>query len=266
MGIPVVQGRSFDSRDRSDGLPVAIVSDLAARVFWPNASPIGKRVSVNSVQGTRIWREVVGVVGSTRHFGLEATQRPEIYIPHSQSPSAFMILVVRVRGSSTDVLQACRREISAMDPQQAVMNGGSVEELVSGAQARRRFQSTLLTTLAGVAVLLAALGIYGVTAYSVTRRAREIGTRIALGAQPRDVVLMIARTGSRTIVVGALVGLAGAVALSRVLANLLFGVSALDATTFTAVVVLLGLVAGLSLYFPSRRAASVDPVIVLREA
>ena len=141
-----------------------------------------------------------------------------------------------------------------------------MEELVSGAQARRRFQSALLTTLAGVAVLLAALGIYGVTAYTVTRRAREIGTRMALGARPRDVVLMIARTGSLTIVGGALVGLTGAMALSKVLANLLFGVSALDPTTFAAVGVLLGLVAGLSLYLPSRRAAWVDPVIVLRES
>lgn len=265
MGIPVVQGRSFDSRDRSDALPVAVVSDLAASAFWPNESPIGKRLSVNSVKGTRVWREVVGVVRGTRHFGLEATQRPEIYIPHSQTPSAFMILVVRGQGSAADVLKACRREIAAMDPQQAIMDGGSLEELVSGAQARRRFQSALLTALAGVAVLLAALGIYAVTAYTVTRRAREIGTRMALGARPRDVVLMIARTGSRTIVVGALVGLTGAMALSKVLANLLFGVSALDATTFAAVVIVLGLVAGLSLYLPSRRAASVDPVIVLRE-
>ena len=266
MGIPVVQGRSFDSRDRADALLVAVVSDVAASAFWPNESPIGKRVSVNSVKGTRVWREVVGVVRGTRHFGLEATQRPEIYIPHSQAPSAFMILVVRGQGSGADVLKACRREIAAMDPQQAIMDGGSLEELVSGALARRRFQSALLTTLAGVSVLLAALGIYGVTAYTVTRRAREIGTRMALGARPRDVVLMIARTGSRTIVVGAMVGLTGAVALSKVLASLLFGVSAVDATTFAAVVIALGLVAGLSLYLPSRRAASVDPVIVLRES
>jgi predicted permease len=265
MAIPVVQGRSFDSRDRADALPVAVVSDLAASAFWPNESPIGKRVSVNSVKGTRVWREVVGVVRSTRHFGLEATPRPEIYIPHTQAPGAFMILVVRGQGSDADVLKACRREIAAMDPQQAIMDGGSLDALVSGAQARRRFQSVLLTAFAGVAVLLAALGIYGVTAYTVTRRAREIGTRMALGARPRDVVLMIARTGSRTIAVGALAGLTGAMALSKVLANLLFGVSALDATTFAAVLIVLGLVAGLSLYLPSRRAASVDPVIVLRQ-
>jgi putative ABC transport system permease protein len=261
----VIQGRSFDAHDRADALPVAVVSDLAAREFWPNESPIGKRVSVDSVQGRPRWREVVGVVRSTRHFGLETPQRPEIYVPHSQAPSPFMILVVRARGSATDVLEACRREIAAMDSQQAIMDGGGLDELVSNAQARRRFQSILLTSLAGVAVLLAALGIYGVTAYTVTRRAREIGTRIALGARRRDVIMMIARTGSRTIVVGALIGVAGAVALSRILANLLFGISALDPTTFAVVVLVLGLVAGLSLYLPSRRAACVDPVIVLRE-
>jgi hypothetical protein len=241
------------------------VSDLAARMFWPSESPIGKRVSINSAQGKRIWREVVGVVRSTRHFGLEATMRPEVYVSHSQAPSSFMILVVRAHGNGTDVLRACRREIAAIDPQQAVMHGGSLDELVSNAQARRRLQSTLLTTFAVVAALLASLGIYGVTAYTVTRRAREIGTRMALGALPRDVVMMIARTGSRTIVIGAIVGLTGAMALAKLLANLLFGVSALDAWTFAAVVLSLMLVAGLALYLPSRRAAAIDPVVVLRE-
>lgn len=264
MGIPVVEGRSFDSRDRADTPPVAIVSDLAARMFWPNENSIGKRISINSVGGKRIWREVVGVVRSTRHFGLEAPQRPEVYAPHLQAPSSFMILVVRSQGNAADVLRACRREIAAIDPQQAVMHGGSLEELVSNAQARRRFQSTLLTTFAVVAVLLAALGIFGVTSYTVTRRAREIGTRIALGALPRDVVLMIARTGSRPIVIGALAGLAGAVALSKLLASLLFGVSPLDASTFAGAVLLLTVVASLSLYFPARRAAKVDPMVALR--
>jgi putative ABC transport system permease protein len=265
MGIPIVQGRSFDSRDRADASPVAIVSDLAARQFWPNESPIGKLISINSVAGKWVWREVVGVVPSTRHFGLEAPQKPEVYVVHSQAPSSFMILVVRAQGNAGDVLGECRREIAAIDPQQAVMQGGSLEELVSNAQARRRFQSALLSAFAIVAALLAALGIYGVTAYTVTRRAREIGTRLALGALPRDVVMMIARTGSRTIVIGAFVGLAGAAALSRILASLLFGVSALDAGTFAGVALLLALVAGLSLYLPSRRAAAVDPVVVLRE-
>jgi putative ABC transport system permease protein len=234
-------------------------------MYWPGENPVGKRASINSVKGKPVWREIVGVVRSTRHFGLEAPPRPEIYVAYTQAPSEFMILVVRFQGGAADVLSACRREIAAIDPQQAVMNGGSLEDLVSNAQARRRFQSTLLTAFAVVAALLAALGIYGVTAYTVARHAREIGTRMALGALPRDVVLMMARTGSRTIVAGALVGLAGAVALSRILTNLLFGVSALDVWTFTAVLLLLMLVAGLSLYFPSRRAAAVDPVVVLRE-
>lgn len=265
MGIPVVQGRSFNSGDRADTPSVAIVSDLAARRFWPGESAIGKRLSVNSVKGKRIWREVVGVVRSTHHFGLEEPQRPEVYVPHLQAPSSFMILVIRTQGNPADVLSACRREIAAIDPQQAVMDGGSLEELVSNALARRRFQSALLTVLAGVAVLLAAVGIYGVTSYTVTRRAREIGTRIALGALPRDISLMIAKTGLRTIVVGAVVGLAGALAISRLLANLLFGISPLDPWTFTGVAMLLVVVAGLALYLPSHRAAAVDPLVVLRD-
>jgi len=265
MGIPLVQGRYFDSRDRADGPPVAIVSDLAAGMFWPNESPMGKRVSINSVEGKRIWREVVGVVRSTRHFGLEHPLRPEVYVAHAQAPSSFMVLVVRFQGVAAGVLNACRREVAAIDPQQAIMHGGSLEELVSNAFSRRRFQSTLLTAFAVVAALLASLGIYGVTAYTVSRRAREVGIRMALGARPRDVVLMIAGTGSRTVAAGAVVGLAGAVALSRILANLLFGVSALDSWTFGSVVLLLMFVAGLALYLPSRRAAVVDPVVVLRE-
>ena len=149
--------------------------------------------------------------------------------------------------------------------------GGHVRAAVSGSsfptpEAKRRLQSTVLTAFAAVAALLAALGIYGVTAHSVTRRRREIGTRLALGARPRDVVLMIAKTGSRAIVIGALAGLAGAVALAKVLTSFMFGVSALDSATFAGVALLLTLVAGLALYLPSRRAAMVDPVIVLREA
>jgi putative ABC transport system permease protein len=266
MGIPLVEGRWFDTRDRAGALAVAVVSDLAAKRFWPNERPIGKRVSIDTVDGQPRWREVVGVVRGTRHFGLEATPRPEVYVPHTQAPSPFMILVVQARGGTADVLQACRREIASLDPQQAIMPAGSLDELVSAAQARRRLQSTLLTTFAAAAVLLAALGIYGVTAHTVTRRAREIGTRIALGAQPGDVVRMIATTGLRPIVAGAAVGLAGAVALSRMLAGTLFGVSALDAATYVAVAATLTLAAGLALYLPSRRAATVDPVRVLRQS
>jgi predicted permease len=266
MGIPLVQGRTFDTRDGAAALPVAIVSEVAAARFWPNENAIGKRLSIESIQGKRLWREVVGVVHTTRHFGLEANPRPEVYVPHAQSPSSFMIVVVRVHGDDADILRAMRREIAAIDSQQAVMQGGSLEQLVSDAQAKRRLQSTVLAALAVLAVLLAALGIYGVTAHSVTRRRREIGTRLALGARPRDVVLMIAKTGSRAIVIGTLAGLAGAVALSKVLASFMFGISALDSATFAGVALLLTLVAGLALYPSSRRAATVDPVIVLREA
>ena len=265
MGIPLVQGRTFDTRDVAEALPAAIVSEVAAARFWPNQNPIGKRLSIEVIDGKQLWREVVGVVHTTRHFGLEVSPRPEVYVPHAQSPSPFMILVVRARADEVEMMRAMRREVAAIDSQQAVMQGGSLEQLVSDAQAKRRLQSALLTAFAAVAVLLAALGIYGVTAHSVTRRRREIGTRLALGARPRDVVLMIARTGSRAIVIGAIAGLAGAVAMSRVISSFVFGISALDTTTYTVVALLLLAVAGLALYLPSRKAATVDPTVVLRE-
>jgi len=265
MGISLLQGRLFDSRDRADSAPVAIVSELAARRFWPSESPIGKHVSINSAAGKRVWREVVGVVRSTRHFGPEEQLKPEVYVEQSQAPSPFMFLVIRFRGSGSEVLKACRREIAGIDPQQAIMQGGSLEELISDAQAKRRFQSATLGLFAVFALLLAAVGIYGVTAFAVNRRAREIGTRMALGAVPRDVILMITRTGSRAILAGALVGLCGCVALSKVLSSMLFGIAALDPITISLAAVMLLTVAGLSLYLPGRRAASVDPVLVLRD-
>jgi putative ABC transport system permease protein len=265
MGIGLIHGRLFDSRDRADSAPVAIVSEVAARAFWPNENPIGKRISINAVKGKRVWREVVGVVNSTRHFGLETPPKPEVYVEQSQSPTPFMFLVVRFRGSGSDALKACRREVAAIDPQQAIMQGGSLEEIISQAQARRRFQTATLGVFAIIALLLAAIGVYGVTAYTVSRRAREIGTRIALGAVPREMVLMIMKVGSRVLAVGMFAGLCASVALSRALSGMLFGVSALDPSTIAAVAAVLLAITGLSLYVPGRRAALVDPVAVLRE-
>jgi putative ABC transport system permease protein len=266
MGIQLVQGRTFEEHDRADSPKVAVISDLAARTYWPNANPIGKRLSVDeSKDGQPVWHEIVGIVRGTRHFGLEAEQKPEIYVPHTQSPEPFMILVVRVHANMDSVIRACRSEVSSIDSQQAGFAALRAEDMLFGSETRRGFQTFLLAGFALLAVFLAAIGIYGVAAYTVMRRAREVGIRVALGARPAHVVLMVLRQGMFTIIAGATTGVLAAAALSRVLAGLLFDVSPSDPSTFSGVLSLVILVGALSVYLPARAASKVDPVIVLNE-
>jgi len=265
MGIRLIQGRFFDERDSASGAAVAIVSDLAVELYWPNEDPIGKRLSMGVVKGQPVWREIVGVVHATRHFGLEARQLAEVYIPYTQSPSAFAVLTVRYRGDADQMIRACRREVGSLDPEQAGFAMFPMDSVVSTSQARRRFQTLLLTIFAALGVFLAAIGIYAVTAYNVSRRTREIGLRLALGAQPSNVIRMVLTSELRILAIGIVAGLIGAVALSNVLAAFLFGVTPLDRITFALVIAVAMLVAVAATYLPGRRAAAIDPVISLRE-
>jgi putative ABC transport system permease protein len=265
MGIKLLQGRLFDQHDRADSPFVAVVSDLTVKMYWPHESPIGKRVSLYTRNGKPLWRQIVGVVHATRHFGLEAPQKAEIYFPHTQAPSPFMLLVVRAQGDPHNLAPAIRREIGAIDPEQSSFGFQTMDDLVSNAEGRRRFQVFLLAMFAGLALLLAAIGIYGVISYTVTQRTREIGVRLALGAAPRDVVSMVVKKGLVLSMCGMAVGFAGSVALTRVIGSLLFEVSPLDVPTFAGVAVLLIAVSVLSAYLPGRGAAHVDPLVALRE-
>jgi putative ABC transport system permease protein len=265
MGIQLVQGRLFDDHDGARSAKVAVISDLAARKYWPNQNPIGKRLAVGSLKdGQPAWREIVGVVRSTRHFGLEASQKAEVYLPSSQLPEPLMILVLRVRGDMDTVIRAVRTEIASVDAQQAFAPL-SIEDMVLGSGARRRFETFLLFGFALLAAFLATVGIYGVAAYSVTQRGREIGIRLALGARPADVVLMFAKQGMFTIGIGVIIGIVAAAAMTKAVTSLLFGISPLDLPTFAAVLAIVLPVAILSTYLPSRRASRVDPVVVLMD-
>jgi putative ABC transport system permease protein len=265
MGIPVLRGRGFDQHDLADSRYVAVVSDLAARMYWPNEDPIGKRVSVEWIEGRPVWREIVGIVRSTRHFGLEARQKAEIYVPHTQSPQPFMGLVVRSRSELSDVASAIPRELAGLDPELAGMGFRSMDDFISTARSRRRFQVLLLGSFAGLAAVLAAIGIYGVMVNTVVRRKREIGLRLALGAEPRDVVRTVVRRGVLLAGAGIATGFIAAIALMRFIRTLLFGVSPFDALTFAAVAALLAVIAFVSAWAPARAAARVDPVVALRE-
>lgn len=265
IGVRLIEGRLFDARDRGDSRPVAIVSDLAARMYWPGANPLGKRLATEWVDGRPRWREIVGVVQATHHFGLEAPQKAEVYLPHQQAPSPFMLLVVRTQGDPAGVIAPIRQQIAALDPDQSVSAFQTMESLLADARARRRFETVLVTAFALLALLLAAIGIYGLMGHIVTQRSREIGVRLALGARSEDVVGMLLGSGLRLTLPGVAAGLAGAVALSGILASFLFGVSPLDFATYVAVAAVLFLVAMLATYLPSRAAARLDPVVILRD-
>jgi putative ABC transport system permease protein len=265
MGMRLIEGRVFDARDRHDTQPVAIVSDLAARMYWPGVSPLGKRLATEWMNGRPVWRHIVGVVQSTRHFGLEAPQKAEVYLPFQQAPSLFMQLVVRTQGDPAASIAPIREQIAALDPDQAAFAFQTMETLIRGANARRRFQTALVTGFALLALLLATIGVYGVMRHMVIQRSREIGVRLALGARAEDVVRMVLRSGLQLAVPGVVAGLLGAVALSGILTSFLFNVSSLDPATYVGVAALLVVVTMLATYLPSRSAARLDPLMTLRE-
>jgi len=265
MGIPLLRGRTFGEHDAANAQKVAVISDLAARTYWPNEDPIGKRVSIDTDNGRPLWHEIVGIVGSTRHFGLDQPQKAEIYVPQTQSSSLFMLLVVRVQSDMESVMRECRRELAAMDPEQAGFLAQGIEDALYGSQSRRRFQVFLVAGFAVLAILLAAIGIYGVAAYTVTQREKEVGIRIALGANPVDVMLLLVKQATLPVILGAFAGVAGAAALSRVIVNLLFGVSPSDIPTFLGVLLFVLAVGVTSIYVPARRAAKLEPAAALTE-
>ena len=265
MGIQLVQGRVFDDHDRADSQSVAVISDLTARTFWPNENPIGKRIAMGPKKnGEPVWREIVGVVRSTRHFGLEAPQKPEIYVPHTQVPSPFMVLIVRVRGDMDQAVSACRKEVASLEPQQAGFAVSRVEDMLSDAQSGRRFQTFVLSSFAVLAMFLAAIGIYGVMAYSAQQRMRELGVRIALGATAADVRTMVVWQGLRLALIGIAIGIAAAFGLTRFLTGFLYGVKAWDPTVFVLAPIILCSVGLAAVWLPARRASRIDPIQALR--
>ena len=264
LGIPLLKGRYFTGQDVAGAPPGVIINQRMARRFWPNEDPIGQRLRFHGPEGIPI----VGVVGNVKQSGLDGSTRFEIYVPYSQSPwlpfNLGMSLVVRTASDPSALTAAVRHEILGVDPEQPVYRVKTMEKVIADSVAPRRFYMLLLGAFAGVAMALAAIGIYGVMFYAVRQRTQEIGIRMALGAQQRDVLQMVVGEGLLLAVAGVGAGLAAASALTRVLASFLFGVSARDLPTFAAISVLLIGVATVACYLPARRAAKVDPMVALR--
>jgi putative ABC transport system permease protein len=259
MGIPVLQGRPFAESDGKDAPLVAIINRAFADRFFPNTDPLGRRIGAGDE-----WLTIVGVVGNVKQSGLDAESATHVYVSYLQMPVSRTGLLVRTASDPLSFVSAIRGQILTIDRDQPIYNVNTMSGLISESVAPRRLNLLLLGAFALVALALASVGIYGVISYSVSQRTREIGIRVALGAQRRDVLKLIIGQGMALALAGVALGIAGSIALTRIMSGLLFGVSATDPATFAAIALLLAAVALLACFLPARRAMKVDPMIALR--
>jgi putative ABC transport system permease protein len=263
MGMRLRRGREFTEHDQPGALEVIVINETMAASFWPGEDPIGKRVQIYDMEPMP-WREIVGVVNDTKEAGLGTPTRPEIYVPFAQRPRSAMTLIAHTDAGPEQLAGGMRAAVQAVDPDQPVYRINTMEKFFSAQVAVPRATMFLMGALGVAALILAAIGIYGVMAHAVTQQTHEIGIRTALGATQRDVLRLVMGQGVTLTLIGVVIGLVGAFALTRLMTSLLFGVSATDPATFSVIALLLTGVALFACYIPARRATKVDPLSALR--
>ena len=277
MGIPIIAGRNIRDADGPDSAGVVLIDQALAHRYWPNENPVGQQIRIHVSQENAPWQAqeqdswltIVGVTGDTHEWDWGVKPIPMIYLPLQQEPSWLMSLVIRQDGESKQILPAVRHIVSSLDANQPVTNVRTMEDLLNDVLAQRRLNMVLLAIFAAIAVLLAAVGIYGVMAYAVSQRTHEIGVRMALGAEPSDVLRMIVGEAMRLAAIGIAIGWVSSIAVARYFQGELYGIElhglrSVDPLTFLGVPVLIAVVAVLAAYFPARRATTVDPLVALR--
>lgn len=266
MGIPLLAGRLVTEQDVTNNNAAVLINEAMAKRFWAGEDPIGKRISTATSSGqTTRWQTIVGVVGNVRHLGLDVEPRPEIYYHTNTSPPFSPVVVIRTTSDPENLISLARAKVRELDRDVPITNVNTMEQLVAQSVAQRRFGMFLVTIFAAIALVLAVIGIYGVVSYSVAQRTTEIGLRMALGASTTDVLKLVLRKGMTLALIGVGVGLAGAVAATRLMTAMLFAVKPTDIATFSIVSVGLIFVALLACYVPARRAMKVDPLVALRD-
>ena len=264
LETPLVKGRSFTTADTADAPGVLLINQAMAKKYWPGEEAVGKRINFDDSDPTKLkWSTVVGVVADIRHGGLDADAKPEYYLPHPQRAFRGMILAVRSKVDTSALVASIRKEVNALDSEQPLANVRTLEEVTSDSIAPRRLSVLLIGVFAGVALVLAAVGIYGVMSFLVVQRTHEIGVRMALGAQRADVLRLVLGRAAKLVLIGTAVGLLLGAMSSRALRAMLYNVGAFDLTTFISVTLALAAVSLLASYIPARRATQADPMIAL---
>jgi putative ABC transport system permease protein len=263
MGIPVIAGRTFEPADAPASTPIAVINNEMARRFWPDGDAIGARARIQLLSGPGPWLTIVGVVGNVRHHGLDADVRPELWVPYSQAAVNGMVLVASASVDPESLIPSVRRTVQGLDTELPV-TPSTLSAVVTASVAAPRSRTTLLSAFAAVALMLATVGIAGVVAYTVSRMTRDIGVRLALGADRRDILRLVLRQALSPTLAGLAIGIAAALVATRALATLLFEITPSDPLTFVSVAAGLLTIATLASLVPARRAMRVDPVSVLR--